>query len=90
MCFWFLANCYSRLQSPELLLGSRDYSKVVDMWAVGCIFGEMWNMKPLFGTGSDIDLGLEYVKSLFGRDSDELGWITRLWCWEKFSGAFLT
>lgn len=43
------------------------------MWAVGCSFSEMWNIKPIFGPESDIDLGLEYVKSLFGRDFDELG-----------------
>ncbi|KAI8988026.1 kinase-like domain-containing protein [Mycotypha africana] len=35
-------------RAPELLLGSRHYTKAVDMWAVGCIFGEMLALKPIF------------------------------------------
>lgn len=28
-------------RAPEILLGSTRYTKGVDMWAVGCILGEM-------------------------------------------------
>lgn len=35
-------------QSPELVLGRRDYAFPVDMWAVGCVFGEMHTRRPLF------------------------------------------
>jgi mitogen-activated protein kinase 15 len=28
-------------RAPEILLGSHNYSKSVDMWSVGCILGEM-------------------------------------------------
>lgn len=28
-------------RAPELLLGAKHYTKAVDMWAVGCIFGEV-------------------------------------------------
>lgn len=35
-------------RAPELLLGSRHYTKAVDMWAVGCIFGELLALKPIF------------------------------------------
>jgi len=35
-------------RAPELLLGSRHYTTAVDMWACGCIFGEMLIQKPLF------------------------------------------
>lgn len=35
-------------RSPELLLGIRQYSTAIDMWSVGCIFGELLDMKPLF------------------------------------------
>lgn len=27
--------------SPELLLGDESYGKPVDIWAIGCILGEM-------------------------------------------------
>ena len=35
-------------RAPELLYGARFYSSAIDMWAVGCIFGEMLNNSPLF------------------------------------------
>lgn len=35
-------------RAPEILLGSRMYTKGVDMWSVGCILGEMINGKPVF------------------------------------------
>ncbi|KAI7855954.1 kinase-like domain-containing protein [Circinella umbellata] len=35
-------------RAPELLFGSRHYTKAVDMWAVGCIFGELLALKPIF------------------------------------------
>jgi len=34
-------------RAPELLLGSETYDVAVDMWAVGCIFGEFLSYKPL-------------------------------------------
>ncbi|GBM57230.1 Cyclin-dependent kinase 11B [Araneus ventricosus] len=35
-------------RAPELLLGAKQYSTPIDMWSVGCIFGELLTMKPLF------------------------------------------
>ncbi|GAN08513.1 conserved hypothetical protein [Mucor ambiguus] len=35
-------------RAPELLFGSRHYTKAIDMWAVGCIFGELLALKPIF------------------------------------------
>lgn len=32
---------------PELLVGSR-YSREIDLWAVGCIFGELIDGMPMF------------------------------------------
>lgn len=37
---------------PELLLGSPVYSTGCDVWAMGCIFGELLSNKPLFA-GTD-------------------------------------
>lgn len=33
---------------PELLIGSKIYSKAVDIWSVGCIFAEMLGKFILF------------------------------------------
>jgi cyclin-dependent kinase 7 len=35
---------------PELLYGATKYTTTSDMWAVGCIFAEMWLGRPLFST----------------------------------------
>ncbi|KAF2072940.1 hypothetical protein CYY_005733 [Polysphondylium violaceum] len=42
-------------RAPEVLLGSKTYSVPVDMWSVGCIFGEMLAKKPLFSGDCEID-----------------------------------
>jgi len=35
-------------RAPELLLGSKHYTRAVDIWAIGCIFAELLTTKPLF------------------------------------------
>ncbi len=35
-------------RAPEILLGSTKYTRGVDMWAVGCILGEMLNGRAIF------------------------------------------
>ena len=40
--------CTRWYRAPEVLCGSPDYGPAVDMWSVGCIFGEMLSGKPLF------------------------------------------
>jgi mitogen-activated protein kinase 15 len=35
-------------RAPELLLGCKDYSKEIDVWALGCLIGEMVRGKPMF------------------------------------------
>jgi cyclin-dependent kinase 8/11 len=36
------------IRAPELLLGAKHYTQALDMWATGCIFGELATLKPLF------------------------------------------
>lgn len=40
---------------PEVLLGSRMYGSALDMWSVGCIFGEMLLNEALFPGEGEID-----------------------------------
>jgi cyclin-dependent kinase len=42
-------------RAPDVLMGSRKYSTPVDLWSVGCIFGEMTSGRPLFPGTSDAD-----------------------------------
>lgn len=40
---------------PELLYGSSSYGLEIDLWALGCIFAELFTLEPLFSGVSDID-----------------------------------
>ena len=42
-------------RAPEVLLGQKEYSLGVDIWAIGCIFYELYNKRPLFLGDSEID-----------------------------------
>jgi cyclin-dependent kinase 2 len=42
-------------RAPEVLLGQKEYSLGVDIWAIGCIFAELHERKPLFMGDSEID-----------------------------------
>lgn len=42
-------------RAPELLLGAKEYSTEIDMWSIGCIFGELLTNKPLFDGKSEIN-----------------------------------
>mmetsp|Transcript_26121 Transcript_26121/g.57082 ORF Transcript_26121/g.57082 Transcript_26121/m.57082 type:complete len:752 (+) Transcript_26121:295-2550(+) len=57
-------------RAPELLLGSTHYGKEVDMWAIGCIMGELVDGQPLFPGESDIDQ-LYIIQRLMGPLTDE-------------------
>lgn len=59
-------------RAPELLFGSRSYDLSVDMWSVGCIFGELLNHCPLFPGENDIDQ-LVRIFQLLGTP-DEHSW----------------
>lgn len=41
-------------RSPELLLGAPHYTTAVDIWSIGCIFGEMLNYEPIFKSESEV------------------------------------
>ncbi|KAF4997844.1 hypothetical protein FGRMN_3592 [Fusarium graminum] len=42
-------------RAPELLLGAKMYGAAVDMWSVGCIFGELLTREPLFQGKNEVD-----------------------------------
>lgn len=35
-------------RAPELLLGARHYTPAIDLWAAGCIWGELMALRPMF------------------------------------------
>ncbi|XP_062449467.1 cyclin-dependent kinase 11B-like isoform X4 [Rhea pennata] len=58
-------------RAPELLLGAKEYSTAIDMWSVGCIFGELLTQKPLFPGKSEVDQIKEVFKDL-GTPSEKI------------------
>ncbi|KYN20777.1 PREDICTED: cyclin-dependent kinase 20-like [Trachymyrmex cornetzi] len=53
-------------RAPELLYGARYYTSAIDIWSIGCIFGEMLNTSPLFPGETDIEqlaIVLKYLGS---------------------------
>ena len=52
-------------RAPEILLGSNKYGLPVDMWSLGCIFGEMLGGKPVFPGTSTLNQ-LEKVGEMIG------------------------
>ncbi|CAD6220658.1 GSCOCG00012960001-RA-CDS [Cotesia congregata] len=51
-------------RAPELLYGSKIYTSAIDMWSIGCIFGEMINSSPLFPGETDIEQLAIVIKQL--------------------------
>lgn len=42
-------------RAPELLLGADKYDQSIDIWSLGCIFGELLKNEPLFPGKSEIN-----------------------------------
>ncbi|MCJ1267324.1 hypothetical protein MMC22_007209 [Lobaria immixta] len=42
-------------RAPELLLGAEKYGPEVDLWSIGCIFGELVKKEPLFQGKNEVD-----------------------------------
>uniref|UniRef100_A0A7S2JQ84 Protein kinase domain-containing protein n=1 Tax=Haptolina brevifila TaxID=156173 RepID=A0A7S2JQ84_9EUKA len=57
-------------RAPEILLGSTRYGKAVDMWSLGCIFGEMLGGKPVFQGTSTLNQ-LERLCEVVGRPTTD-------------------
>eukprot|EP00928_Gymnodinium_smaydae_P052933 TRINITY_DN37050_c0_g1_i1.p1 TRINITY_DN37050_c0_g1~~TRINITY_DN37050_c0_g1_i1.p1 ORF type:complete len:434 (+),score=103.56 TRINITY_DN37050_c0_g1_i1:168-1469(+) len=57
-------------RAPEVVLTSMEYTAAVDIWSVGCIFGECLGRKPMF-TGKDFLDQIRSICEVLGTPSDE-------------------
>lgn len=55
---------------PELLLQLRRYTTAIDMWGVGCVFGEMFRGKPILAGTSDLNQA-QLIFDLVGSPTEE-------------------
>ncbi|GAA6063066.1 hypothetical protein JCM10212_003124 [Sporobolomyces blumeae] len=58
-------------RAPELLFGATEYTTAVDMWSIGCIFGELILREPLLPGRGEIDQ-VSRIFKLLGRPTDEM------------------
>ena len=58
-------------RAPELLLGVESYSTSIDMWAVGCIFGELLLGRPLMPGKTDIHQ-IQLIYELLGEPNEKI------------------
>lgn len=77
---------------PELLLTLKRYTPAIDMWGVGCVFGEMFERKPILEGRTDIDQ-CHRIFALVGSPTDQTmpGWKELQGCegtntWESKKG----
>ena len=63
-------------RSPELLFQSKYQSTAIDMWAAGCIFGELLLQKPLLPGRSEIQQ-IDLIIELIGTPTNKI--------WPEFS-----
>lgn len=42
-------------RAPELLLGAEKYDEAIDIWSLGCVFGELLRKQPLFAGKNELD-----------------------------------
>ncbi|KAM3133091.1 hypothetical protein pb186bvf_014808 [Paramecium bursaria] len=56
-------------RAPEILLGSTNYTKAVDMWSVGCILGELVVSKAIFPGTSTLNQ-IERILELLGKPTE--------------------
>ena len=57
-------------RAPELLLGAERYGRAVDLWSVGCIFGELLAKEPLLQGRNEVGQ-LSRIFELCGVPTDE-------------------
>lgn len=63
-------------RAPELLLGDEKYTTAVDMWAMGCIFGELLSHQSLMPGKNEIHQ-LQLIFDLLGTPTERI--------WPNFS-----
>ena len=58
-------------RAPELLVGDANYSKPVDVWAIGCIFVELLTGRPLFTGDTDYETLRQVLQTFMSDDIPE-------------------
>ena len=63
-------------RAPEIMLGYHQYDAAIDIWSMGCIFGELLGRKPLL-PGQDYIDQLKLIVNLVGSPAEEDLWYVK-------------
>lgn len=75
-------------RAPEVLLGARTYSTSIDIWSVGCIFGEMLIGSPMFCGENEVEQLLAIFRILGTPNEKNWPGITRFKDWHLLPDWF--
>lgn len=64
--------CSRYYRAPELIFGATNYGFSVDVWSMGCVFGELVTGAPLFPGENGIDQLVQIIKLLGTPTNDQL------------------
>lgn len=64
--------CSRYYRAPELIFGAANYTPLIDVWSLGCVFAELILGKPLFPGESGIDQLVEIIKVLGTPSKEEI------------------
>ncbi|OQS06268.1 Glycogen Synthase Kinase 3 beta [Thraustotheca clavata] len=64
--------CSRYYRAPELIFGATDYTTAIDVWSLGCVFGELLLGQPLFPGESGVDQLVEIIKVLGTPQREEI------------------
>ena len=71
-------------RAPEIILGSEDYLLGVDIWSIGCLFGELMQCKPVFYCKSDAEVLDKAFKILGTPSQSHCPFFHKLKKWNNF------
>lgn len=57
-------------RAPELLLGAKEYDGAIDVWSIGCIFGELLTNEPMFNARSEVEM-ISQIFQMLGRPTKD-------------------
>lgn len=72
-------------RAPELILSRQPYGKAVDIWAVGCIFAELYGRRPLFIGDDQLQQINEICKVIGSPNKDIIFGYGSTVSWELFN-----
>lgn len=57
-------------KAPEIIMGSKEYDKSIDIWSFGCLIADLFLLEPLFPGTTDFEM-INYIFNFLGYSEDD-------------------